>query len=295
MGVFSCWCTECALVGKYFSTRNNLQHYIWICGQDARANNKLVKLIKPDADSLIAISKSVRDEFVKNHKVLPKHIIENGIDQNAYNNKEIEKDIDILGVGSLIPLKQFEILINVVARLKDIKPNIKSVICGDGPEKNKLALMIKNLSLENNIMLTGEISHDEVLLYMQRSKILLHPSSYEGFSGVCIEALYAGAHVISFCDPVEQPVKHWHIVNDIESMYQHSLEILNDVNTDYSPVLVNDMETSCSKTYAAIHRIITYLSFQQFVLQLHQTKGHLLNWIRTFFFSASMFNALCFY
>ena len=292
MGVFSCWCTECALVGKYFSTRNNLQHYIWICGQDARANNKLVKLIKPDADSLIAISKSVRDEFVKNHKVLPKYIIENGIDTEAYNNKEIEKDIDILGVGSLIPLKQFEILINVVARLKDIRPNIKSVICGDGKEKNKLALMIKNLSLENNIMLTGEISHNEVLLHMQRSKILLHPSSYEGFSGVCIEALYAGAHVISFCDPVEQPVKHWHIVNDIESMYQHSLEILNDVNTDYSPVLVNDMETVQQNLCSYKHRIIIHLYFSAICLAIASNERSFLNWIRTFFFSASMF--MCF-
>jgi glycosyltransferase involved in cell wall biosynthesis len=247
IGVFSCWCTECALVGKYFSERNNLQHYIWICGQDARANNKLVKRIQPKPDSLIAISKAVQNEFLKNHKILPKYIIENGIDTNVYANESIEKEIDILGVGSLIPLKQFEILIDVVAHLKNIKPNIKAVICGDGKEKNKLTLMIENLHLENNIMLAGERPHDEILVHMQRSKILLHPSSYEGFSGVCIEALYAGAHVISFCNPAEQSIKHWHIVNDVENMYQKAFEILNDVSTDYSSVLVNDMETSVAK------------------------------------------------
>ena len=82
---------------------------------------------------------------------------------------------------------------------------------------------------------------------MQSAKLLLHPSSYEGFSGVCIEALYAGAHVISFCDPVEKPIDHWHIVTDVKDMYQKALEVLNNPSTDYSPVLVNDMKTSAKK------------------------------------------------
>ena len=247
LGLFSCWCTECALIGKYFAARNNLQHYIWICGQDALVSNKLVKFIKPHPESLIAISNAVKDEFENNHKILPKYIIENGIDTKAYADIKVEKDIDILGVGSLIALKQFEILIDIIAKLKNIQPAIKSVVCGKGPEENKLRLMIRDLRLENNITLAGEKSHEEVLSFMQRSKILLHPSSYEGFSGVCIEALYAGAHVISFCYPVEQPIRHWHVVSDVESTYQKASQILNDPGIDYSPVLVNDMETSAKK------------------------------------------------
>ncbi len=247
IGVFSCWCTECAAVGKYFTKAKHLPHYIWICGQDARANNKLVRFIKPGADSLIAISKAVADEFLKNHKIKPKHIIENGIDVTAYSNNILRRGIDIVGVGSLIPLKQFDILINVVSDLKKTNPDIKAVICGKGSEHNKLQALIKSLHLENNILLTGEVSHDEVLGFMQSAKLLLHPSSYEGFSGVCIEALYAGAHVISFCNPIERQIDHWHIVNDVKDMYQKALEVLNNPGTDYSSVLVNDMETSAEK------------------------------------------------
>ncbi len=221
-----------------------MRHYIWICGQDAKANNRLVKLIKPQAESLIAISKAVQKEFIKNHRVLPKYIVENGIDIDAYDRNNVEKDIDITGVGSLIPLKRFEILIETVHRLKQINHNIKVIICGKGPEKDNLELTIKKLQLESNIQLLGEVDHNEVLKYMQRSKILMHPSSYEGFSGVCIEALYAGAHVISFCDPVEKKIKHWHIVDTAEAMCEKAKEILNDAATDFSPVLVNDMKVS---------------------------------------------------
>ncbi len=135
-GIFSCWCGECALVGKYFTKANVLPHFIWICGQDARAANKMVKWMKPKADALIAISKPVQDEFYKNHKIKPKHVIENGIDVSMFTGTTTERTIDILGVGSLIHLKQFEILIKLVSNLKKIKTDIKAVLCGDGPESN---------------------------------------------------------------------------------------------------------------------------------------------------------------
>ena len=53
--------------------------------------------------------------------------------------------------------------------------------------------------------------------------------------------------MISFCDPVERSIDHWHIVTDAKDMYQKALEVLNDPDTDYSSVLVNDMETSAGK------------------------------------------------
>lgn len=57
--------------------------------------------------------------------------------------------------------------------------------------------MILDLSLSNNIEMTGLLQHHDSVQMMQRAKLLLHPSSYEGFGIVCIEALYARAHVIS--------------------------------------------------------------------------------------------------
>ena len=92
-------------------------------------------------------------------------------------------------------------------------PGIKALLIGKGSEKNRLEQLITQLELQSNVVLTGELSYPEVLEQMQRAKVLLHPSSYEGFSGVCLEALYAGAHVISFCQARTQEIKQWHIVS----------------------------------------------------------------------------------
>ena len=102
------------------------------------------------------------------------------------------------------------------------------MICGKGPELNNLQQMIDRLGLQGNIELGGEKSHQAAIGYMQRAKILLHTSSYEGFSTVCLEALFAGAHVISFCDPEGTPVKNWHVVRDQEEMVARALALLQD-------------------------------------------------------------------
>src|SRR5688572_3236104 len=49
IGVLSFWCTECALLGHYFSRRNKIRHYCWILGQDAKSDNRFVKFIRPSA------------------------------------------------------------------------------------------------------------------------------------------------------------------------------------------------------------------------------------------------------
>ncbi|HKP32925.1 MAG TPA: glycosyltransferase, partial [Chitinophagaceae bacterium] len=69
------------------------------------------------------------------------------------------------------------------------------------------------------------------------SKIFLHPSNYEGFSSVCLEALAAGAHVVSFCQPMKEQIDHWHVVKDEEEMRGKVQMLLQDKNLDHSQVI----------------------------------------------------------
>ncbi len=71
---------------------------------------------------------------------------------------------------------------------------------------------------------------------MQRTKVFLHPSCYEGFGCVCLEALHGGAHVISFCKPMNTNISHWHIVKTKEEMTRETLRILQDPMTSYLSV-----------------------------------------------------------
>ena len=55
------------------------------------------------------------------------------------------------------------------------------MLIGNGPEKNKLKNLITQLGLQSNLILTGELPYHEVIERLQRAKVFLHPSSYEGF------------------------------------------------------------------------------------------------------------------
>jgi glycosyltransferase involved in cell wall biosynthesis len=237
IGLLSFWLGETAFVASRFARKRNLIHRSWLLGQDARAGNNYVARIKPDAGELIAISDFVTHQYKKNYAVAPAHVIPIGVYPSSFDTDDDKRDIDILGAGSLIPLKQYHVFVEVINELKKTQPGIKATICGDGPEMGKLKRMIAEFGLEENIVLKGELPHQEVIKLMQRSAILLHPSNYEGFSTVCLEALAAGASVISFIKPMDAGMPKWFIANDKQEMLNAALTILGKARPDHSAVL----------------------------------------------------------
>jgi glycosyltransferase involved in cell wall biosynthesis len=244
--ILSIWCSECALVGHYFGKRNSVKHFSWICGQDARAKNKMVKLIRPLPSELIAKSDFLVDEFYRNHHISPAHLIPNGIDLSMFSKEHIKRDIDIIGAGSLSFMKQYEIFLEVIAGLKKNIPAINAVLVGDGEHEEGLKRMHKQLSLQQNVEFKGMLTPAETIKLMQRSKILLHPSSYEGFSMAMYEALYAGAHVISFVKTMYHEIKNWHVVKTKKEMMAKALELLQQSDLDHQPVFTYSMDDSAA-------------------------------------------------
>ena len=251
-GLLSFWCGECAWVGNRFGRKYQIPHYCWILGQDAKKENNYVKRIKPYPHELIALSDSLQANFLKNHGIKPLYVIPPGIDMKQFPETVPSRDIDVIGVGSLIPLKQFDIFLDIIAEIKPDFPQIKALICGKGPEEEKLKNRISELRLKEQVTLTDELPYPEILRLMQRSKILLHPSYYEGFSGVCQEALYAGAHVISFQQAMNKIIEHWHIVVSKEEMREKLISLLRNSQLSHasvSPYLIENTVKSIMKLF----------------------------------------------
>jgi glycosyltransferase involved in cell wall biosynthesis len=199
-----------------------------VLGQDARRQNKYPRRLKPDDSELIALSDFVRDEFLKNHGITPSYTVPAAIDASEFKKYEVTKDVDILAAGSLISLKQYDVFVEIVSAIQKTLPGVKAVLIGDGPERTRLEGMVKELGLKGNLVMTGELPHKQVLDHMQRAKVFLHPSSYEGFGVVCLESLYAGAQVISFCKPMKNEIHRWHTVKRKEEMIEKAVTILRD-------------------------------------------------------------------
>lgn len=247
VGLFSFWYNECAWIGKKFADKNNIKHYCWILGQDARKENKYPEQLVPQPGELIALSDFLQKEFEKNHGVKPQWVVPPGIDASILKTSTTKKDIDLLAVGSLIPLKQYEIFIEAIAEIKKRMTNVKAVLIGKGPEQKKLQLLIDAFGIKENITLTGELPYDEVIAFMQRAKVFLHPSSYEGFGCVCIEALYGKAYVISFCKPMNENIPHWLVVKNKEEMISEAVKIMTNQRAAYETIIPYSM-TNTMKT-----------------------------------------------
>lgn len=92
--------------------------------------------------------------------------------------------------------KDFSTLINAYANLKfNNKISEKLVLVGDGPDREKLENLVRELKLENDIIFLGKKSNPYI--WMKNSKVFILSSKYEGLPTVLIEALILDAPSIS--------------------------------------------------------------------------------------------------
>ncbi len=249
-GILSFWLGEVAFVGSVFAKRNKLKHYSWLLGQDAKAGNKYARWIKPRSTELIAISDFIVKQYHQNYGVKPGHVVPVGVYPQTFKEMGDGRDIHLLAAGSLIPLKRYYLFVELVSELKKEHPNIRAVICGAGPEMERLRALITELGIEDNLILKGELPHQQVLDLMQHAKVFVHPSEYEGFSTVCLEALDAGARVVSFIKAMDADVPNWHIAKTSEEMHGIVRELLNDPAREYQSLLPYSVNNSAKAMMA---------------------------------------------
>lgn len=206
-GVLCFWYRECTLIGKAISKIFGIKLMVWMLGQDVRKDNKYLDLLKINPSKLIMLSSQQRDIFYKNHKIWVEKIANVAIDTKRFPEfNQNKRNIDILGVGNLTPLKNYSLFLEIIYNLKSAFPNIHAIICGDDSGDKELLLQkAKALGIEKNVFFTGSIPHKEVLEYMNDAKVFLHTSKFEGGGAVLQEALYSGCKVVSTIDIETQP------------------------------------------------------------------------------------------
>jgi glycosyltransferase involved in cell wall biosynthesis len=197
--VHSFWLEECTFVSQYLARAFKIKHVASIGGQDAKTTNRFLQRLDFSKLVITAGSQFSANIFqAATHRRVDK-IIPLGLDHQQFKSIDAtsNRPIDILGVGSLTPIKNFPLFVEIVAALQAEFPGLCVKIIGDGPQKQFLEQLIQR-QLQNNLQLLGQLSRREVIDYMAQSKILLHTSSYESQGYVFMEALYCGMTVVSF-------------------------------------------------------------------------------------------------
>ncbi len=109
----------------------------------------------------------------------------------------------IISIGRLVEKKGFKYSILAIAQLWKTHKNINYHIYGNGPLKESLETLIRQLNLEKAVRLFSERERDEIAKILEDYDILLAPSmtasdgDQEGIPNVLKEAMAAGVPVVS--------------------------------------------------------------------------------------------------
>lgn len=249
--VHSLWAGDCAMVGNIISKKIGCPHFCTLMGQDVANGNKYLKRLMKSETKFIALSDNQAELF---YNLTNKNISEKihwGIDDQKVIIQN--RDIDLLGVGSLIPLKNFSLFIRVIEEVVKKKPDLKCKLVGAGPESSKLKTMTETNGLSKNIEFTGLLNREEIFKLMQGSKILVHPSKFEGSGFVFAEALANGMNVVSFNVGYAREHPKWSIAKDDEDFINIVASLLQS-ELNFEPSNLFPLQETVDR-YAALYEI----------------------------------------
>ena len=166
----------------------------------------LIQKVYPKADLVTAVSEGVADDVSSCAGLPPARvtIIYNPILTDHINAQarlhiphpwfETTAIPIILGVGRLVPAKDFSTLVKAFARIHSIRP-ARLVILGEGRERQRLESLATQLGITSDFLLPGFETNPYA--YMSRSTVFVLSSLLEGLPNALIEALACGCPVVS--------------------------------------------------------------------------------------------------
>lgn len=117
---------------------------------------------------------------------------------NSTNKKATLDSNQIISVGRLEDVKDFETLIRVFSMCLEKNNDLRLEIVGDGSKKEELINLCKNLNILNYVHFTGKLDSQQVETEMLKSSLFVLTSKSESFSLVLVEASALGIPCISF-------------------------------------------------------------------------------------------------
>ena len=170
----------------------------------SKISNFLMKWLYPKADGFVFQTKEQQQyfnqEIQKKSTIIFNPIKEEFLIENI--NAEVKENV-IISVGRLVEQKNQKILINAFSKLIKTHPNYILKIFGEGKLRTNLQKQIDELGLQNKAFLCG-VSNN-IKKELEKAKVFVLPSNYEGMPNVLIEAMAVGLPVISTDCPCGGP------------------------------------------------------------------------------------------
>jgi glycosyltransferase involved in cell wall biosynthesis len=162
------------------------------------------------ADRVLVNSTAVADRMRATEHVREPRltVLPNFVDDSAFDPMRAEKlvawrasygltpqDVVVGVVARLAPVKDHASLLRAVAALVPRWPEVKVLLVGDGPEREPLLKLARELRIDDRVHVTGMLSNDPSPHHLLDISVL--PSIREGFPNSVVEAMAAGRPVVA--------------------------------------------------------------------------------------------------
>jgi len=188
-----------AIISKLFGGKS----YYWNCAMNWLFRQRTLpgwgyKLSMKLSHCLVTGSREMKKGYIEHYnlkseriKIMPNWVNLNRF-KSAKNQITKSKSRTILFIHWLSKRKGADMIVPIMNNLKLRIKNLKLVVIGEGPYKDKLLEEIKENRLEEFIEILGGIPHKQITDYYSMANIFLMPSMEEGFPRVLLEAMASG-------------------------------------------------------------------------------------------------------
>lgn len=206
------------------------QEHSYIC---TNSYKRKVKNSFQYIDYLIVMTKTAKnqyDEWLKECRQRPRIVLIPNMIEDYIGEGTNLHNKQIISVGRLDKIKDFPSLISVFDRVRENHPDWILKIVGEGKERKKIEKKIAELGLQKNVILTGQMTSDEISKELEQSAIFVLTSKSESFSLVLVEAMAHHVPCVSYA--IEVGPKE--IITDREDGFliadRSELEMANKIN-----------------------------------------------------------------
>jgi glycosyltransferase involved in cell wall biosynthesis len=212
--VYTTWAFPDAYASMLYAKKLKVPLVVRLHGGDINVVSKLPGVLPKilevlDYASLVVCpSYALKAEVVglggAEHKI---EVLYSGIDTDKFFPRKKEECCAALGlesgtkriiyVGNFKREKGVNDLVEAASLLRSLREDFEVLLVGKGKEDRNLAKEITRHSLEKHVKLIGELSHDQLGLWMGASDTLCLPSYSEGMPNVVLEALSSDINVVA--------------------------------------------------------------------------------------------------
>ena len=152
-----------------------------------RASRGLETFVLRGADAITAICEGLRNDILS-RGIAPEKItvIPNAVDASQFTlNRNVDVELRrslgldgsiVLGfIGSFYAYEGLDLLLAAFARLLQTRSDVKLLLVGGGPEKERLVAQAAALGIGSSVVFTGRVQHDDVRRYYDLVTLFVYP------------------------------------------------------------------------------------------------------------------------